>query len=104
MGKGVRKNTTENTSSDRVEASGSAASAAPAAPAMVPAKPETIQAPPAPAAPPAPTRADKNPRFDLSARDLEKLHQAFEATGDKRLGQVLDRLCEDPDCELRTEN
>ncbi len=56
---------------------------------------------PAPASP-APARADDNPpQPGLSARDLGRLHQAFEETGNKRLGQVLDRLCDDPECGLR---
>ncbi len=88
MKKVARKNTAVGTNSDEMEAavSDSAASAAPPAPTQ-----------PAPA----PARADNNPRPSLSARDLEKLHRAFEETGNEHLGQVLDRVCRDAECELR---
>ncbi len=81
----ARKNAAGAASSSPAEAtvSDSAASAAPTVPAPT-------------------SRANNNPR--LSETDLERLHQAFEETGNKRLGQVLDRVCDDADCELRVED
>ncbi len=53
---------------------------------------------------PAPARATNTPKPNLTEKDLERLHLAFEETGNRRLGQVLDRLCDDPDCEFREED
>ncbi len=62
----------------------------------------------APPAAPAPNprhvpKRDEPPASALSDKDIKMLHEAFEETEDPRVGKILDRVCEDPDCGERGE-
>ncbi len=72
------------------------------APKTPAANPGTADAGAAPATPaPNPRHVPKRnepPAPTLTAKDIDGLHEAFEETEDPRIGKILDRVCDDPDC------
>jgi len=40
-----------------------------------------------------------NPGTELSKDALDTLHRVYRQTGDEGLGQILDEMCDDPECE-----
>jgi len=40
-----------------------------------------------------------NPGATLSQDMLDRLHDVYENTGDEELGEILDEICDDPDCQ-----